>query len=397
MSNTQRAILILVVVVVLLGIVLGQSIMFTVNEREQAVVLQFGDPVESYTEPGLHFKLPFVQEVKKLPKTLQFWNGSGTDILVDLPTADGKKIEVTPWAIWKITDPIRFVQVLRTVEIAEVRVNTFVRGAIRNEITANNLVEVIRNTDRVLPLMFQDEGLEEEQEDSSGLDQSQQTGDDETGQVTHPDLPSTESEVLDKIAVGRDQIVQRIKGRVRKQLAMAEDGQEMADRGIELVDVGIAKIDFVDTIRDAAFQRLIAVMESRAQKNEADGERLKKEILNKTNAQVERIEGEGKGESNRVRGEMDAKIIQMYADAIRQAGEFYYFTRTLDAYKMAIGKNTHLVLSTDSEMFKLLKTVPPPVLSAYEEPESETAEEPAEEPMEEGAAEESTTTETPES
>ena len=81
MSTRLRIILASVIVPVVLLVLLARSIMFTVDEREVAVVLQFGEPVQSYTEPGLRFKLPFVQEVRKLPKTLQFWSGTGREVL----------------------------------------------------------------------------------------------------------------------------------------------------------------------------------------------------------------------------------------------------------------------------------------------------------------------------
>jgi len=405
-TNSRRMILIVLVVVLLLAIPAGRSIMFTVNEREQAVVLQFGDPVRSYTNPGLYFKAPFIQEVRKLPKTLQFWSGTGDDILKDLPTADGKKIEVTPWAVWRITDPKRFVQVLRTVENGETRVSTFVRSEIRDVIGANKLVEAVRTTARPLPPMFQEEKLEglsdSEASLQTGSDDAQPTkrqeeriGEQRTGDVSSV----TQRAGQEKIEVGREKIVQLIKKAVQEKLAEPEEGEEIGERGIELVDVGIAKIDFVDTVRDAAFERLIAFMESIAQKNEAEGQRAKQEILNQTSAQVQQIEGEGKGEANRIRGEVDARIIQMYADAIKQTGEFYNFVRTLEAYKKAMGSGTRLILTTDSEMFKLLKAVPPALpLPPDEVPAEDAATEDAAahtEPSEETSTAESTTNETP--
>ena len=89
---------------------------------------------------GLYFKLPFIQEVRRFPKTLQLWT-SDEDI-TDLPAADGKKVEVRAWAIWKITDPRQFVKVLRTVDQGQAAVKDRVRAAIRDEITSNNLAEV---------------------------------------------------------------------------------------------------------------------------------------------------------------------------------------------------------------------------------------------------------------
>ena len=123
-----------------------------VDERELAVILQFGRPVKSIEEPGLYFKVPFVQEVRRLPKTLQFWQS--VEDIVDLPTADGKKIEVAAWTLWKIRDPLKFVQALRTVDNGELAVRDRVRAAIRDEITGHNLAEVVRSTSRDLTYSF---------------------------------------------------------------------------------------------------------------------------------------------------------------------------------------------------------------------------------------------------
>jgi membrane protease subunit HflC len=365
MSGTQRAALIALIAVLLLIVPVGRSIMFTVDERQLAVVLQFGEPVRTYTEPGLKFKLPLVQEVRHLPKTYQFWLGSGREVLVDLPTADGKKIEVTPWAVWRITDPKRFIEILRTVENAESRVKQFVRNQMRDVITANILAEVVRSTDRELTYTFQVEPIE--------LTESLQ----DLGLSPAADEPAVQpASTLERgadepIEVGREKIVQEIKEMVQQGLASTEEG-DAGGRGIELVDVGIAKIDFVDAVREEAFKRLIAKMESIAAGYTNQGERRKKEILNRTDYEVQKIEGEGKGQANKIKGEVDAEIIQKYAEAIRETGEFYNFVRTLEAYKMAIGPNTRLVLTTDSEMFKLLKSVPPaPEMVPDEEPAGE--------------------------
>src|SRR6266404_2502386 len=81
--------------------------------------------------------------------TLQVWHGTGpAEKLVDVPTKDGKKVEVTVWAVWKITDPAQFVRTLRTVPNAESRVKEFVRSTARDTITTNNLAEIVRSTNR---------------------------------------------------------------------------------------------------------------------------------------------------------------------------------------------------------------------------------------------------------
>ncbi len=145
----RRIIAILVGVALVLAIPVGQSVFYTVTERELAVLLQFGEPVATRTEPGLYFKLPVIQEVMRLPKTLQIWHGvSESEKLVDVPTADGKKVEVTVWALWRITDPAQFVRTLRTVRNAESRVKEFVRSTARDTITTHNLAEIVRSSNR---------------------------------------------------------------------------------------------------------------------------------------------------------------------------------------------------------------------------------------------------------
>jgi membrane protease subunit HflC len=325
---------------------LGRASLFTVNERELAVVLQFGNPVASYTEPGLRFKVPFIQEVKRLPKTYQFWSGAN-DVLVDLPTKDGKKIEVTPWAVWKITDPERFVRVLRTVEEAESRVSTFVRGEMRDVITAHDLAEVVRSTDRELTYTFQVE-----------LPPSETTlpMPKENAEVAPP-VSVAQPGAIAKINVGREKIVRQIKQIVQQRLAGGDEPDEEG-RGIELVDVGISRIDFVPQVREAAFERLIAFMESIAARHTNEGERRKQEILNRTAAEVQKIEGEGSQQANTIRGEVDAEVIEAYAKAIEETGEFYNFTRTLEAYKAVLDGKTRLILTTDNQLLQLLNAMP---------------------------------------
>ena len=130
----------------------------------------------------------------------------------------------------------------------------------------------------------------------------------------------------------------------------------MSGRGIELVDVGLSRIEFVLQVREAAFDRAVSLMEAIAAKTIAEGEQRKKEIVNKAQAEVQKIEGQGKQEANILTGRVDAEIIDSYAKAIRETGEFYNFTRTLEVYKEALKGETRLILTTDSELLRLIKT-----------------------------------------
>ena len=336
--NTSRlpayataAFVLLVIVIIALN-----ACLYVVDEREQAVILQFGAPVASRTEPGLYFKAPFVQEVRRLPKTLRFWS-SGQEVLKDMPTADGKKIEVSAWAVWRITDPRAFVQNLKTVEGGEAAVMVRLRSSIRDVITAHDLEEVVRSTDRKLTYSFQD--LLAEQGDTVADDA--------------PAVAVAQPGVTGEVRLGREEIMKLVGKRLASQLKQ-EGGS--VDRGIELVEVGISNIEFVPQVRLAAFERQKAFMQSIAAGYSNAGLQRKQEIINRANAEVERLLGEGEQQSRILRGQADADNITKTAAAIRETGDFYEFQKTLDMYQQALQGKTRLILTTDSDLLRLLKS-----------------------------------------
>ena len=345
------------IVIGILLLVLVYSSMFTVNERELAVVLEFGKHVRSVEKPGLYFKIPILQEVRRLPKTQQFWTSGSNDILEALPTKDGKKIEISVWAIWKITDPKQFVKEMRTVQNAEQQVLQRVRAGVRDVVTAYDLSEVVRSTDRKLTNSF---GL---------ADIPLLSPDDDT----IDDLTSVEHK---KIEMGREKIMDEIRKRIEAQLKVetAEAGGPTINRGIELVDVGVSNIGFAESVRKAAFERLEAFMDAIAARYENEGEQRKQEIINEVNAEAEKILGEGEEQSKRLRGEVEAEIIESFANAIRETGDFYNFQRTLQVYENALGKETRLILTTDSELLRMLKNMGDSTAKPESEPTAKAAE-----------------------
>jgi membrane protease subunit HflC len=352
----RRVIGLIVGTALLLAVPLARLFFYTVSEQEMAVLLQFGRPVASRTEPGIYFKVPFIQEEVRLPKTLQVWHGHrSADRLVDVPTADGKKVEAIVWAVWRITDPVQFVRTLRTVENAESRVKEFVRSTARDTITTHDLAEIVRSTNRRMTYTL---GLPPEM-----LAQAA-----EEGAAVQDELPDfvVPPEAREPIELGRLRIMDQI--RTDAQQALAEDARSLqgpaasADargRGIELVDVGLSRIEFVPEVREAAFNRAIALMEAIAVKATSEGEQRKQEIINRAQAEAEKIEGEGKQAANILRGNVEAEIIDAYAAAIRESGDFYRFSRNLEILKEALGDGSRLVLTTDSELFRILKEFEP--------------------------------------
>ena len=124
---------------------------------------------------------------------------------------------------------------------------------------------------------------------------------------------------------------------------------------MELVDVGISSIEFVPDVRRASFERFRTELESYATANRTAGERRKQEILNRTEAEVQRIEGDGERQSKEIRGGVDAENIRKFADAITETGDFYSFQKKLDLYRTALRGDTRLILTTDSDLLGMLK------------------------------------------
>ncbi len=367
--NRRKWLAVLIGLCLVLAIPLTRTVCYTVTERELAVLLQFGQPVASRTTPGLYLKLPFVQEVLRLPKTLQVWHGTrSSEILVDVPTADGKKIDATVWAVWRITDPVQFVQTLRTVVNAESRVKEFVRSMARDTITTQKLAEIVRSTNRKMTYTL---GLPPEMLAAATAAAAAPAGQKPAARDLEQVIPDfvVPPEARENVTLGRLKIMDQIKEDA--QHALAQDGSregQTLGRGIELVDVGLSRIEFVPEVREAAFERAVSLMEAIATKTTSEGEQRKKEIINKTQAEVQKIEGEGKQEANIKKGKADADIIDAYAKAMRETGEFYTFIRTLEAYKEALKGDTRLILTTDSSLLRLIKKLDPAKLEPKHSP-----------------------------
>lgn len=342
---SQRIVQTIVKVFALLGLLLLMTrfVVYVVDQRQLAVVLRFGEPVRANVEPGLYFKVPLVETVRLLPSTLQFWGDSQNEVLPDLPTKDNKKIEIIPWAVWKVNDPIAFVKRMRTMENAENRVAQFARGAMRDVITKYDLEDLVRSTSREMK-MAQLEGAE---------------SDLELLQAVLPEEELAANAPKTRGLVGRQEILKKINTAARHSLAANVDDSEEGARGIELVDVGISHIDFVETVRRTTFQRWIAERDSFSAHNVKVGEQQKQEILNKTHAEVERIQGDGQRQASILRGEADAEVIRRYAEAIGQVGEFYTFVRTLEAYEKSFNDQTELILTTNNHFLKQFQDLQP--------------------------------------
>ena len=301
-------------IVIAAGIVLVYSAAYVVDETEQVLITQFGRVVgKPVTSPGLKFKLPFLQKANSFPKNLLTWDGDPGQV----PTKDKTYIWVDTFARWKIVDPIKYFQTV-TNEIAAIeRLDDLIDPAMRNLITSYPLVESVRNTDRPMDTF------------ESVVDENRKR-------------------VQYKINLGRDEITKRIVTQARSKLAQF---------GIELVDVKIKRINYIENVRQAVYNRMIAERNQIAEKYRAEGMGEASNIRGEKQKELQVIKSQAYKDSQTIKGKADATATKIYADAYSKDPEFYAFVKTMEVYKETLRKDTSLVLSTNSDFMKYFKGI----------------------------------------
>ena len=152
---------------------------------------------------------------------------------------------------------------------------------------------------------------------------------------------------VSRIRIGRSNLLDEIRDEAVRR------GE--AGAGIELVDVGISQVQFVSVVREKTFDRWIEERRAISARIENVGRKESQEIVNKANADAERIIGEGQRKASETRGTADAEVIRRYAETINKVGDFYTFVRTLEAYEASITSDSRMIMTTDSEFLNLLK------------------------------------------
>ena len=312
----SKNILIPVIIVLVLAVPVVMGMFYTVYEGEQVIITEFGRPVgQPIVTPGLKIKTPFIQQVHRFEKRVLEWDGLPNQV----PTKDKRFIWLDTTARWRIKDALKFYQALGTEQFAQSRLDDIIDSAARDLVTAQLLIEVVRDSNRVLNL---DMSILEEEEGQSG-------------------------EPLEEIQMGRDRITR----------LMLEKVQETVPQyGIELVDVQIKRINYVDEVRKKVFDQMISERQRISEKYKSEGEGEAADIMGQKQKELERIQSEAYKEAEQIKGDADAQAIQIYADAHGQDPEFYAFIQTLETYRQTTGESTKLILTTDSDIYRYLKS-----------------------------------------
>src|SRR6202007_126947 len=145
----SSGLLVLILAAAFVGILVISLSVYTVDQTEQVIITQFGQPEgEPITEPGLHFKVPFVQTVNTLDKRFLEWDGAP----VAIPTRDKTYIHVSTFARWRIDDPKAYFVRLHDERSAQSRLDDILGSETRNAIAKHELIEIIRTTKDRVPL-----------------------------------------------------------------------------------------------------------------------------------------------------------------------------------------------------------------------------------------------------
>lgn len=290
---------------------------YVVHETEQVIITQFGDPVgEAITQPGLKFKIPFMQKANFFEKRYLEWDGDRNQI----PTRDKKFIFVDSYARWQITDPLQFYQRLGNERGAQSRLDDILDGETRNAIASHDLLEIVRTSNR--------------EPDTTGAA-----------------ILEVVEDSLETIQTGRETIQEEIQ---------VKGNERAKDLGIVILDFRIKRVNYVEDVRQTVYDRMISERNRIADEFRSEGQGEASRINGEKERDLKRIQSEAFREAEIIRGEADARAAAIYNSAYNrtnQARELYSFMRSMEAYSKTMDKESNIILSTDSDFYKYLNRI----------------------------------------
>jgi modulator of FtsH protease HflC len=330
--KTALQVSIIVIVVAILLVLSGTF--YTVEEGQQAVIVQFGRPVgETVTEAGLHVKLPFVQGVRRFEKRLLTWDGDPNQI----PTKGREFIWVDTTARWRIADAKKFLENVASEEGAQSRLDDIIDSVVRDQVSSSELIELVRSASWEVP-------AEREAE------------------IKKEVAAEREEEIKKEVTRGREEITRTI---------LAEARKIIPQYGIELVDVRIKRLDYIESVREKVYARMVSERKRIAAQFRSEGEGRSAEVLGAMEKELRQIRSTAYRQVQELRGGADAEATRIYGEVYSRDPEFYAFSRTLEIYGEGGNKNSVLILTTDSDYYRYLKhaasegEAPPPAAGSH--------------------------------
>ncbi|UTW66612.1 protease modulator HflC [bacterium SCSIO 12643] len=294
-------------------LLLSQSA-YVVQEKEQVVVTQFGRPVgDPVLEPGINFKIPFIQKANFFEKRFLEWDGEPNQIT----TKDKKFIFVDTYARWQITDPLQFFKRLTNERGAQSRLDDILDGATRVFIAKNNIEEAVRSSNRT--------------------------------PISADTMMNAVKDTLHPIFVGRAAIQKQI---------LAEANLQTADLGIEILDFRFKRINYVQEVQNQVFERMKSERFRIADKFRSEGQGEASRINGQKERDLKEIQSVAFRKAEEIKGAADAEAAAIYASAYNksaQAKSLYAFLKSMETFENTFSGKTSMVLNTDNELYKFLK------------------------------------------
>ena len=296
------------------------TLLFVVHQYETAIITRFGKIIRTVSSPGLKIKFPVIDKVQRFDKRILAWDGPPTEC----PTKDKLYIIVDCFARWRISDPFLYYNRLNDERSALSRLDDILGSETRTAVAAHDLVEIIRVTKARKPL--RDEELEK------------------SGTV----LPSS----IPDIEFGRGEIEKQITERTR---------QKIADFGIELLDERFKRSKYNPAVAEKIIERMSSERHQIAARFRSEGRGEAANISGQKESDVAAISSTATKNALEIEGRADAEAASIYAAAFNppEAQELYTFLRSLDVIRAGFEKNTTAVISTNSELGRLLKSMAP--------------------------------------
>lgn len=312
----------LTAIVILLILFLFTGPFYIINEGEQVAVTRFGSIVDSHTEAGLYFKIPFLDKITKYPKLILSLDGDEQRI----PTKEYQYIIVDTTARWKITDPVKFYQNFITLDNAYNKLSDIIDSSTRTVITRNRLSEIVRSSNIINTVKTNNEEIDE---------------DEDTKEIDSLVNANTQNEIVLK---GRNALCKEMTLEAKKQIS---------EFGIELIDIVPRQVKYSDELTDSVYSRMIKERNQVAQAYRSLGEARKAKWLGKLENDKSKILSEAYSKSEEIKGNADAQAAKIYAEAYNKDPDFYTFWKSMESYKQNL-KNYPATFSTNMDYFKYL-------------------------------------------
>lgn len=303
-----------IILLVVIGFVLLTGSVYIVNEKKQAIVTQFGKPVgAAVTEPGVYFKMPFVQKVNYFEKRFLEWDGDRAQV----STEEKQLIFVDSYARWQITDPLQFFKRLTDERGAQSRIDDILDGETKDHIAKNTIKELVRSSNR---------------------------------EAIQSDLGDGEL---------KDSLTPISKGRAKIQAEILKSANEQAkDLGIEILDFRFKRINYVQEVKAQVYERMKSERFRIADKFRSEGQGEASRINGEKERELNTIQSEAFRKAEEIKGKADAQAAAIYANAYNkssQSKELYGFLKSLETFDKTFDNETSVILSTDSDLYKYLK------------------------------------------